>query len=97
MESLAGSGHKYATLRPKLGEKLDQYKFDPLGRFPGMRLWKENALICKGRRPLTIVALLFLKLKKKSSNLYHQASLFSVSVRQYVIYREKKKIRTIRK
>lgn len=32
MESLAGSGHKFATTRPKLGEKLDQMKFDPLGK-----------------------------------------------------------------
>ena len=36
MESLAGSGHKYTTLRPKLGGRLDQYKFDPLGKFTSL-------------------------------------------------------------
>ncbi len=32
LESLAGSGHKYAALRPRLSEKLETYKFDPMGK-----------------------------------------------------------------
>lgn len=33
MESLAGTGHKYATLRPKLADKLEKYRFDPWGMY----------------------------------------------------------------
>jgi len=47
MQSLAGSGHVFATTRLRLAEKLDLYRFDP---------W----------------------------------------VRQWVIYREKKKLKTLR-
>lgn len=31
MESLSGSGHKFATLKPKGVEKLEAYRFDPMG------------------------------------------------------------------
>ena len=33
MESMSGSGHKYATLREKVAGKLEQYKFDPAGKY----------------------------------------------------------------
>lgn len=31
MESLAASGHVFATTRARLAEKLELYRFDPLG------------------------------------------------------------------
>ena len=33
LESLSGSGHRFAARRPKLlGEKLEKYRFDPWGK-----------------------------------------------------------------
>ena len=32
LESLAGTGHKRAMARPRLGDKLDCYLFDPIGK-----------------------------------------------------------------
>ncbi|KAK2175414.1 hypothetical protein NP493_734g02000 [Ridgeia piscesae] len=29
LESLSGSGHRFAAVRPKLGDKLEKYRFDP--------------------------------------------------------------------
>ena len=47
MESLAGTGHKYATTRLKqAGEKLEQYRFDP---------WGEGAVACVLASPVLSV------------------------------------------
>jgi len=32
LESLAGTGHKYVRLRPKLADKLERVMFDPVGK-----------------------------------------------------------------
>ena len=32
MESLTGSGHRFATTRARLADKLDLYRFDPWGK-----------------------------------------------------------------
>ena len=33
MKSMSGSGHRYAALRQKGADKLEQYKFDPWGKY----------------------------------------------------------------
>ena len=33
LESLSGSGHRFAAVRPKLGDKLEKYRFDPWGKY----------------------------------------------------------------